>query len=225
MISTDPLAQAELDALRRYDTCTIANAIETFDIRPRTAGFMSPEIRCVFPAQGVMLGYAVTARCRASEKTESTYSRHGWWDAIAAAPAPRVAVLQDLDEPPVGSFWGEVQSNIHKALGCIGCVTNGGVRDLNEVEPLGFAYYAGSVMVSHAYINMIDFGTPVSIGGMQIATGDLIHADRHGVQTIPLEIAREIPAACERIMAKERVVISLCQSSEFSLGALKSAQP
>ncbi|GAC1537473.1 MAG: RraA family protein [Candidatus Velthaea sp.] len=225
MISTGPLTQAELDALRCYDTCTIANAIETFDIRPRTAGFMSPEIRCVFPGMGVMLGYAVTGRCRASEKTEATYSRHGWWDAIAAAPAPRVAVLQDVDDPPVGSFWGEVQSNIHTALGCVGCVTNGGVRDLNEVEPLGFQYYAGSVMVSHAYINMIDYGMPVTIGGVEIATGDLIHADRHGVQTIPLEIAREIPAACERIMAKEQVVISLCRSRDFSLEALKTAQP
>src|SRR6202011_723629 len=201
---TTPLTADELEALRRYDTCTVANAIETFDVRPRTAGFASPEIRCIFPQLGVMLGYAVTARARASVPAEQSYSRHGWWDAIAAAPAPRVAVIQDLDDPPVGAFWGEVQSNIHRALGCVGCVTNGGVRDLNEVEPLGFHYYAGSVMVSHAYIDMIGFGMPVSIGGIEIVTGDLIHADRHGVQTIPLQIARDIPAACERIMAKER---------------------
>jgi len=224
MISNDPLTHAELEALRRYDTCTIANAIETFNVRPRTAGFLSAQVRCVFPALGVMLGYAVTSRCRASKKTESTYSRHGWWDAVAAGRKPRVAVIQDVDDPPVGAFWGEVQTNIHRALGCVGCVTNGGVRDLNEVEPLGFHYYAGSVMVSHAYIDMIDFGTPVSIGGVEIVTGDLVHADRHGVQTIPLQIARDIPAACERIIAKEHVVISLCQSSDFSLEKLKQVQ-
>jgi len=217
-----PLTTGELEALRRFDTPTIANAIETFDIQPRTAGFMSPAVRSIFPALGVMLGYAITARVRSSLKVETEYSRLGWWDAIAAAPAPRVAVIQDVDEPPVGAFWGEVQSNIHKALGCVGTVTNGGVRDLNEVEPLGFGYFAGSVMVSHAYINMLDYGKPVTIGGLAVLTGDLIHADKHGVQKIPLSIAREIPAVCERITAKERLTISLCQSPDFSLAKLKA---
>lgn len=151
-----PLSADELERLRRYDTPTIANAIETFDIRPRTAGFASPEVRCIFPQFGTMIGYAVTATCRAATPAAQPYSRHGWWDAIAAAPSPRVAVIQDLDEPPVGAFWGEVQSNIHRALGCAGAVTNGGVRDLREVEALGFQYYAGSVMVSHAYVTMVD---------------------------------------------------------------------
>jgi regulator of RNase E activity RraA len=224
-MQTTRLTAEELECLRRYDTCTVANAIETFDVRPRTAGFASPEIRSIFPQLGVMVGYAVTARARANRPGDGNYSRHGWWDAIAAAPAPRVAVIQDLDDPPVGAFWGEVQSNIHRALGCAGCVTNGGVRDLREVEPLGFHYYAGSVMVSHAYVYMVDFGTPVTIGGLEIRTGDLIHADMHGVQVIPEEIAREIPAAAEKIIAKERTIISLCQSPSFELDALKRLQP
>lgn len=225
METTARLTADDLDALRRYDTCTIANAIETFDVQPRSAGFASPQIRCIFPHMGVMVGYAVTARSRAAQPADGNYSRHGWWDAIVAAPAPRVAVIQDLDDPPVGAFWGEVQSNIHKALGCIGCVTNGGVRDLREVEPLGFQYYAGSVMVSHAYVHMIDFGTAVTVGGLQIKPGDLIHADLHGVQVIPETIAREIPAAAEKIIAKERTIISLCQSPAFSLDELKRVQP
>src|ERR1700676_2239405 len=161
----EPLTLEELEALRRYDTCTIANAIETFDVRPRTAGFMSPEIKSIFPDLGVMIGYAVTARARASKAGKGSYSRHGWWDALVASPAPRVAVLQDVDDPPVGACWGEVQSNIHKALHCVGPVTNGGVRDLREVEPLGFHYYAGSVMVPHAYENMLAFGKPGKSGG------------------------------------------------------------
>ncbi len=144
---------------------------------------------------------------------------------MVAAPSPRVAVIQDLDDPPVGAFWGEVQSNIHKALGCLGCVTNGGVRDLREVEPLGFQYFAGSVMVSHAYVHMVDFGTPVTIGGLEIKPGDLIHADLHGVQVIPEEIARAIPDAAEKIIAKERTIISLCQSPAFELNDLKRIHP
>ena len=220
-----PLNADELERLRRYDAPTVANAIETFDVRPRTAGYASPAIRSIFPQLGVMVGYAVTARARANTPTDVGYSRHGWWDAVAATPSPRVAVIQDLDEPPVGAFWGEVQANIHRALGCIGAVTNGGVRDLGEVEPLGFHYFASSVMVSHAYVHMIDFGTPVTIGGLDINPGDLIHADRHGVQVIPPEIARDIPDACEKIVAQERTIISLCQSPEFSLDALKRIVP
>jgi len=220
-----PLSADELERLRRYDTPTIANAIETFDIRPRTAGFASPEVRCIFPQFGTMIGYAVTATCRAATPAAQPYSRHGWWDAIAAAPSPRVAVIQDLDEPPVGAFWGEVQSNIHRALGCAGAVTNGGVRDLREVEALGFQYYAGSVMVSHAYVTMVDYGNPVTIGGLDIYPGDLVHADMHGVQVIPPQIARDIPAACEAIIRKERTIIDLCQSAGFTLDALKQLQP
>jgi len=225
MPTMQPLTADELERLRRYDAPTVANAIETFDVRPRTAGYASPAIRCIFPQLDVMVGYAVTARSRANSPGEGSYSRHGWWDAVAAAPGPRVAVIQDLDEPPVGAFWGEVQANIHRALGCVGAVTNGGVRDLREVEPLGFHYFAGSVMVSHAYVHMVDFGTPVTIGGLEIKPGDLIHADRHGVQVIPPEIAREIPGACEKIAAQERTIISLCQSPDFTLDALKRIQP
>ena len=111
-------------------------------------------------------------------------------------------MIQDLDEPPVGAFWGEVQSNIHRALGCVGAVTNGGVRDLREVEALGFQYYAGSVMVSHAYVTMVDYGTPVTIAGLEIR-----------------------PGACEAIIAKERTIIDLCRSPQFSVDALKRLQP
>src|SRR6202022_85705 len=224
-MQTIPLTAEDLERLRRYDTCTVANAIETFDVRPRTAGYASPVIRCIFPQLDVMVGYAVTARARANTPGDGSYSRHGWWDAIVAAPGPRVAVIQDLAEPPGGAFWGEVQANIHRALGCVGAVTNGGVRDLLEVEPLGFQYFAGSVMVSHAYVHMVDFGTPVTIGGLEIRPGDLIHADRHGVQVIPQEIARAIPDAAEKIIAQERKIISLCQSPGFALEELKKLQP
>jgi 4-hydroxy-4-methyl-2-oxoglutarate aldolase len=220
----EPLTAEELERLRSYDTPTIANAIETFNIQPRTAGFITPEIKCIYPNLGVMIGYAITARVRASVANTASYSRHAWWDALAAAQTPSVVVIEDIDQPPVGAFWGEIQANIHGALGCVGTVTNGGVRDLREVEALGFQYYAGSVMVSHAYIEMLDFGKPVNVGGLTVSPGNLIHADLHGVQVIPLQIAREIPAVCEKLAAKERTIFALCQSPDFTLDKLKAIQ-
>ena len=221
-----PLSQEELAALRRYDTPTVANAIETFNVRPRNVGFLRPEIRCVFPELGVMVGYAVTARVRAAQppaRNEKTVSNFDWWDFLVKTPAPRVVVIEDLDKPaPVGVFWGEVQANIHNALGCAGTVTNGGVRDLNEVGPLGFHFFAQHVIVSHAYVRMVEFGAPVQVGGLLIQTGDLIHADRHGVQVVPLGVAREAPAAVDKITARERRIIDYCQSPEFTPEGLKS---
>lgn len=211
----------DLIALKRYDTPTIANAIETFGIRPFSEGHMSSEIRSVFPNLGVMVGYAVTGTMRAREKSERSYSRHEWFDLIVSQPGPRVPVLQDLDDPPCGAFWGEVQTNIHKALGCAGIVTNGGVRDLREVEAAGFHYYAGSVMVSHEYVHLVDCGKPVVVGGIEVKTGDVIHADQHGVQVVPRELVGKLPEACEAVIRKERKIIAYCQSAEFTVEGLK----
>ena len=211
----------DLNAIKRYDTPTIANAIETFNIRPWNEGYMPPEIKCIFPNLGPMIGFAVTGTIRAREKSTKSYSRADWFDLIVAQPSPRVCVLEDLDDPPCGAFWGEIQTNIHKALGCAGVVTNGGVRDLREVEAAGFQYYAGSVMVSHAYVHLVECGQPVDVGGVTVRTGDIVHADSHGVQIVPKDLVHELPAACEKIIAKERTMISYCQSPQFSLEGLK----
>ena len=129
-----------LEQLRTYNSPTVANAIEVFDVRPRNEGFMRPEIRCIFPNMGVMVGYAVTVKIQAltaGSKDATIYPSEHWKD-IMKVPAPRVVVVEDLDEPSgVGSLWGEVNANMHKAMGCVGVVTNGSVRDLDEVEPLG----------------------------------------------------------------------------------------
>lgn len=220
-MSEEQLTTEDLVALKRYDSPTIANAIETFAIRPRNEGYMSSEIRSIFPNLGVMVGYAVTGSMRAREQSDRSYSRHDWFDLILSQPPPRVPVLQDLDDPPCGAFWGEVQTNIHKALGCVGTVTNGGVRDLREVEAAGFHYYAGSVMVSHAYVHLVDCGKPVIVGGIEVQTGDVIHADQHGVQLVPRELVRKLPEACEVIIRKERRTISYCQSADFNVEGLK----
>jgi regulator of RNase E activity RraA len=144
-----------------------------------------------------------------------------WWTYLDSMPGPRVMVLQDADDSPgLGALVGEVHATIAQSLNCVGCVTNGAVRDLAGVEALGFPLFSGSVSVSHAYAHIADFGNPVEIGGLVFHPGDLVHGDRNGVHVIPLEIAEEIPEAVRRIEAEERELISYCRSGSFSLKGL-----
>ena len=113
--------------------------------------------------------------------------------------------------------------SILQALHCIGLVTNGSVRDIPAAENAGFHFFAGSVSVSHAYIHIVEIGKPVEIGGLKINSGDLLHGDVHGVQSVPLDIAARIPAVAAEIIAKERELIALCRSPEFSLEKLRAA--
>lgn len=211
-----PLSPAEIEALRKISTPTMSNAIETFNVRPRSDGFVDSSVRCILPELGVMVGYAYTLTIRASRE-EPSPSPLDVWKELLEIPEPRVVVIQDLDAPnPIGSYWGEVNGNIHKALGCVGTVTNGGVRDLDEVRELGFHLFASCVLVSHAYVHVVEFGKPVRVGGLTVKPGDLIHADKHGVLRVPPEIARDLPKAAADFEAKEREIISFCQSPEFS---------
>jgi regulator of RNase E activity RraA len=216
------LSPDELNTLRKLSTPTVSNAIELFDVRPRNQGFMSPEIRCLFPELGVMVGYAVTARFAAREPGAQPAPRHDFWKRVLEFPEPRVIVMQDLDQPPgVGAYFGEVQTNIHRRLGCVGVVTNGHVRDLDEVHALGFHYFAGGVCVSHSWVHLVDFGSPVNLGGMTVRSGDLIHADKHGVVVVPGDIARAVPEAAEKVARREQRIIAHCQAADFSLEELK----
>jgi 4-hydroxy-4-methyl-2-oxoglutarate aldolase len=211
-----------LEALRKISTPTISNALELFNIRPRNQGFMSPEIHCLFPDLGVMVGHAVTARFTAEQPAAHPGSRYQLWKHILEVPEPRVLVLQDLDKPAgIGAFVGEVMATIHRRLGCIGVVTDGHVRDLDEVHALGFHFFAAGVCVSHAYVDLIDFGTPVKVGGLVVGTGDLLHGDKHGVLSVPREIASELPSAAARIVAREQRILGHCQSPAFDLEELK----
>ncbi len=219
-----PLPPDVLARLRTFSSPTVANAIETFTLRPRTAGFMSGQIRCLFPDLGPMVGYAFTATCRATTEPprEAGTRRIEMWRALEEIPAPRIVVIQDLDDPPgVGAFWGDVQSNIHRALGCIGTVTNGGVRDLDEVRSLGFHFFAASVAVSHAYVHLVDFGGPVEVAGLTVRPGDLLHGDQHGVVSIPPEIAERIGEGVAKVDRMERELITYCQSPGFTRQGLE----
>ena len=129
--------------------------------------------------------------------------------------------MHDIDNPPLGAYWGEVQSNIHKALGAVGVATDGTVRDLDEVRALGFQFFAKEVSASHAYVRLVDIGIPVKIGGLTVKTGDLLHGDKHGVTSIPFEIAEQIPEMVQTIADYEEKTISVCQSPDFSIEKLK----
>ncbi len=220
------VTQAELDALRDIPTPAIANAIETFNFKPRNQGFMGPDINSIFPDMGGMIGFAVTGHIRANAQPTERMSvkRVDWIDEILKIPVPRVVVLEDLDYPnPIGSFWGEVQGNIHKRLECVGTVTNGGGRDLDEMEEMGFNAFASTVLVSHAYIHLTDAGAPVNVGGLEVSMGDIILGDKHGVISIPPELAADLPAAVKAVEEGEQRIIGLCKSPDFTVEKLKAA--
>ena len=204
-----------LAELAGFPTPALANGIETFDVRPHNTGFMDATVRCMFPELGIVQGFAATATIRASAPGEDVTRE--LWRHVLSVPEPRFVVVQDLDDPPgVGSFWGEVNSNIFQAFGCAGVITNGCVRDLDEMRTVGFHAFAGSVCVSHAYVHVKSSGQPVTIGGLDVRPGDLLQADQHGVITIPLEIAAELPAAIRQLEAREKDVIAMFRAPGFS---------
>jgi regulator of RNase E activity RraA len=222
-----PLTAEQVDALRRLDACTLANAIETFKRRLRNQGFVDQSVRCLFRRLPPMLGYAATVKIRGSAPPTAgaKYSRlTACWDYITSLPAPRVVVVQDVSSyQGTGSLVGAVVMNILRTLHCVGVVTNGSVRDLPAAESAGFQYFARSVSVSHAYVHIIETGKPVDIGGLAICSGDLLHGDAHGVQSIPLDIAAQIPPVAAKIAVRERALIELCQSPGVTLDQIRAA--
>lgn len=213
-----------LESLARYDAPTLANAIETFDLQPRDVGFADSRIRCMFPELGRMVGYAATATIVARGAPGPDWAGAGnvaLYDHARAMPAPRIVVVKDMDDPPAhGALWGEVHATIFKALGCVGCVTDGSVRDLDEARRIGFHFFAAGPSVSHAYVRVETVGEPVEIGGLLVAPGDLLHADQHGVLKIPIEIAAELPAAADRVIETEQALLRWVRSDDFDADRL-----
>ena len=218
------LTAEELNALRLIDTCMVANAVETFNLRLRNTGFTDGSIRCMFPDAPPMAGYAATARLRSAEppmKGGTFHDRTDLWKSILKIPAPRVLVLQDMDDPPGrGAFIGDVHAAILKALGCMGYMTNGAVRELPAASELGVQLFAGSVVASHAYAHIFEINAAVSVGGIEVHPGTLLHGDRHGVVSVPAEIAGEVARVAAQLKSEEKKVIEFCRSSSFSVDEL-----
>jgi regulator of RNase E activity RraA len=221
------LSAIQLEAIRQFDTCTIANAIEQFGVRLRNEGFTRPGLRCVTPGSTRLLGYAATSKVRSADPpaTGGSYlDRTDWWAVIDRLPIPRIAVIQDLDpEPGSGASVGEVHAAILKAFHCEGAITNGAVRDLPAISRLGFPTFAPFVAVSHSYMHLVDYGEPIEILGLAVRAGDLLYADCHGAISIPLEIAAELPDIAARIRSKEQRIVQVCLSPDFSTEKLLNA--
>lgn len=218
------VSKEAFDFLSTHDTCSVANAIESFEIRLRNEGFNGATLLCRFPAMPPLVGYATTMRvhaCSPPPKGRSYYDRTDWWQVMEALPVPHVLVIEDVDgRPGTGAFVGEVHASILKALGCVGAVTNGAVRDLAAIERLGFSLFSGSVSVSHAYVHVVEVGTPVTVAGLEIRQGDLLHGDQHGLVSVPLAIADQLPSASAGLRRKEAVITAFCRSKDFSLEGL-----
>ena len=227
-MTSEPVTREDLDALRRYDTPSICNALEVVAPERRARGFSAETFICADPSLPPVVGYARTATIRASAPSprppeELRDQRAAYYGYVAQGPGPTVSVIQDLDSRPgFGAFWGEVNTTVHKALGCLGAVTNGSIRDLAMLAP-GFQLLAGKIGPSHAHVHVVDFGGQVNVFGMTVQHGDVIHADRHGAVVIPIALVAKLPAAADLVARREKVILDACKSSDFDIARLAKA--
>jgi regulator of RNase E activity RraA len=227
--ASTPLPASVLEALARYDTPTICNAMEIVAPERRLTGFTTKPLVCPFPDLPPMVGYARTVTIRSVVKSalppaEQAERRIAYYEYVGTGRGPRIAVIQDIDGPDIGygAFWGEVQSNVHKALGCLGVITDGSIRDVPQWAP-GFQALAGSIGPSHAWVHAENFGGEVRVAGMTVRSDDLIHADSHGAIVIPIEVAAKLPEAAELCGRREAPILEIARSPNFSLEKLKEA--
>jgi regulator of RNase E activity RraA len=206
-----PITPATLAKLARYDTPTICNVIELFDIRPRNRGYMDHRVKCNFPELPPTVGFAATA-CFRSDAPPTGGDAYGsigaQLDQFAKLPGPPVVVFQDLDDPPAAAVFGEVMCSTYKAFGSTGLVTNGAGRDLEQVRALRYPVFTGSTICSHGYCHMLHLGLPVRVGSLMVNQGDLLHGDANGVTNIPLEIATEVADVAADFVAAEEIVMN-----------------
>jgi len=210
------LTRETLGTLARFDTPTICNVIELFDVRPRDTGFMDGRIRANFPELPVMVGFAATAAFRSSAPPAGGDAYGSMMDQVKTfeqLPGPAVVVFQDLDDPPVGATFGEVMCSTYQAFGSTGLITSGGGRDLEQVHALKYPVFTGSTICSHAYCHILHVGLPVRVGSLVVNQGDLLHGDANGVTSIPLEIAAEAADVAQEFVDAEQIVLDYVRQS------------
>lgn len=227
MTATMP-TQAQFEFLRSIDTPTVCNLLEIVAPQRRGFGYTVRHLHCPFPDLPPMVGFAKTATIRAKDAVALggggyMQKRLDYLDYVAADPSPSIVVLEDLDdEVGYGAFWGEVQSNVHKALGCLGTITNGSIRDIPMIAE-GFQMLAGSIVPSHAFVHVVDYGLDVNIHGMAVKSHDFIHADRHGAVVVPLETVAPMQAAADDLAAKEAKIIAAARAPGVTVEKIKAA--
>ncbi len=222
------VSKEEFEFLRSIDTPTVCNLVEIVTPARRGAGYTVRHLHCPFPDLPPIVGFARTVTIKAKDAFgmgDASYiqRRLDYLDYVAAEPRPSVMVIEDLDEEPgYGAFWGEVQSNVHQALGCLGTVTNGSVRDIPMIPP-GFQMLAGSIGPSHAYVHMVEYGGEVNVHGMTVRSNDLIHADRHGAVVVPLDKIGEMKTALVGLAEREAKIIKAARAPDMTVEKLKAA--
>jgi regulator of RNase E activity RraA len=205
-----------LATLAQFDTPTISNVIELFDVVPRNRGYMDHRIQAGFPQLPPMVGFASTAAFR-SDAPPSGGDVYATLDQqierFAELPGPAVVVFQDLDDPPAAATFGEVMCSTYKAFGSVGLITSGAGRDLEQVRAMDYPVFTGSTICSHAYCHILHVGLPVRVGGLVVRTGDLLHGDANGVTSIPLSIAAAVAEFAGEFVAAERIVLDYVNGS------------
>jgi 4-hydroxy-4-methyl-2-oxoglutarate aldolase len=217
------LAEEDLAFLRGIDSPTIANAIEAFKVRDRTEGFIGGEVRSLFPEMPPMVGTALTVTM--TNTPGPLAGRESWWrmyEALERMPTPSVLVIQDVSGAPSRcAYAGEVMATLAKRLGAVGMVTDGGLRDVHEVRALGFHYFARYLVVSHGNFDIVDVGTPVTLDGQEVKTGDLLHGDANGIVIVPREVLPGLPNAVQEVRTRERATMDFILSPEYSIAAAR----
>ena len=220
------LSSGDLELLRKYDTPTICNAIELFEVRPRDAGYTDSRIQACYPEMPPMVGYASTVTMRASAPAQgdvySTMDRQV--ASFSEVPSPPVVVFQDLDSPSVAATFGEVMCSVYQTFGAVGLVTSGTGRDLDQVRDLGFPAFTNGAIASHGYNHMVDLGRTVHVGGIAIFPGDLLHGDCNGVAVIPGAIASDVAHICEEFVAAEQVILDYLKTDGPTPAGLAEAR-
>lgn len=222
------VSKEDFEFLRSIDTPTVCNLIEIVSPQRRGAGYTVKHLHCPFPDLPPMVGFARTVTIKAKDAFgmgDASYiqRRLDYLDYVAGEPRPTVMVIEDLDEEPgYGAFWGEVQSNVHQALGCLGTVTNGCIRDIPMIPP-GFQMLAGSIAPSHAYVHMVEYGVDVNVHGMAVKSGDLIHADRHGAVVVPADKVAAMKTANTGLSEREAKIIKAARAPDMTVEKLKAA--
>lgn len=214
-----------LNELRTYSTPLIYDAIERFGVRARNEGYTDIGIQPMFPSMTTVAGYACTGKVVGKlppAQGERFIENDTVWKYVNESPRPSVMVVQDLDYPNLkGCPCGDLAAAILMALGCVGFITNGAVRDVNEIESMGFGIFASSAIVGHAYVRYLEIGVPVEIQSLTVNPGDLIHADRHGVMVIPREVPLEdLLKVARSFTDSEQAIRDFCRSPEFTIEKL-----
>src|SRR5712671_6133818 len=207
-----------LELLRKYDTPTVCNVVELFDVRPRTAGYMDGRIKACYPSLPPMVGFASTATFRSSTPPRAGNVYAGMSEQVStfpSLPGPAVVVFQDLDDPVAAATFGEIMCTTYKTFGAIGLITSGAGRDLDQVEVLKFPCFTSGTVCAHGYCHFPSMGVPVRVGGVMIHPGDLLHGDRNGVTAIPNAIASAVAHACPEYMAAEGVVLDYLKAGKI----------